>query len=407
MQVEDNLRAGMSPEEARRTALVKLGGLEQTKQAYRERGTVPFFESVWQDLRFALRQFAKNPGFACIAVFILALGLGASIAIFAFVDATLLKPLPYGKPSETGHRDRKCGDDSARQPLVCRLPRLEEPQRCIDFAGRVQPARLYVSARDGVQLVPGTRVSDGFFKTLGVTPILGRDFYAGEDLPSSPRAVMLSYTGWQKWFGGRSDVLGQAVTLSGHSYTIVGVLPRDFQFALAGSPDFWTTLHVEGQCDLRRSCHSLTGVGRLKDGVSIEKAETELKSIATQLEKQYPDSNRGQGACAAAARGGCRRRSSDPPGTSDRSGAAAADRMRECCQLAAGALGKPPARDGRTRCHGRNAARLVRQFARRLCAGRRRHRAGPGIRRSVRASSAGIHHERLDGLHPVPERIGH
>ncbi len=296
MQVEDNLRSGMSPEEARRTALVKLGGLEQTKQAYRERGTVPFFESVWQDLRFALRQFAKNPGFACIAVFILALGLGASIAIFAFVDATLLKPLPYWKPARL----------AIVTGSVAMIPRANLSYAdYLDWKSRndvltsldVYSQRGYMlSARDGVQLVPGTRVSDGFFKTLGVTPILGRDFYAGEDLPSSPRAVMLSYTGWQKWFGGRSDVLGQAVTLSGQSYTIVGVLPRDFEFALAGSPDFWTTLHVEGQCDLRRSCHSLTGVGRLKDGVSIEKAETEMKSIATQLEKQYPDSNRGQGA---------------------------------------------------------------------------------------------------------------
>jgi macrolide transport system ATP-binding/permease protein len=91
MQIEDNLRAGMNAEEARRAALVKLGGLEQAKQAYRERGTVPFFESVWQDLRFALRQFVKNPAFACTAVLVLALGMGTSVAIFAFVDAALIK----------------------------------------------------------------------------------------------------------------------------------------------------------------------------------------------------------------------------------------------------------------------------------------------------------------------------
>ena len=98
MQIDDNLRSGMTPEEARRAALLKLGGVEQTKQAYRERGTMPFLESVWQDLRFAVRQFVKNPGFACTAIFVLALGMGASVAIFAFVDATLLKPLPYWQP---------------------------------------------------------------------------------------------------------------------------------------------------------------------------------------------------------------------------------------------------------------------------------------------------------------------
>ena len=296
LQIEDNLRRGMSPAEARRAALVQLGGLEQTRQAYRERGTIPVLEGMRQDLRFAVRQFVKNPGFACIAIVVLALGMAASIAIFAFVDATLLKPLPYWKPGRLA-----CVTGS-----VAMIPRANLSYAdYLDWKSRndvlssldVWNERGYMfSTREGVQLVMGTRVSDGFFKTLGVTPVLGRDFYPGEDLPSSPRAVMLSHAAWLKWFGGRQDVVGQSITLSGNAYTVVGVLPRNFQFALAGTPEFWTTLHVEGQCDLRRSCHSLTGVGRLKDGVSIEKAQAEVKAIAAQLEQQYPDSNRGQGA---------------------------------------------------------------------------------------------------------------
>ena len=98
----------------------------------------------------------------------------------------------------------------------------------------------------GLQLAPGARVSDGFFRTLGVTPILGRDFYSGEDSVSAAPAVMLSYNGWQKWFAGRSDVIGQPVTLSGRSYTVVGVLPPDFHFALRGRADFWATLQPDG-----------------------------------------------------------------------------------------------------------------------------------------------------------------
>ena len=296
MHIEDNLRSGMSLDDARRQAILKLGGVEQTKQAYRERGTTPFVERLSQDLRFALRQLVKNPGFGLIAIFVLALGIGASVAIFAFVDATLIKPLPYWKPERIA-----CVTGS-----VAVIPRANLSYAdYLDWKGRndvlrsldVWDQRGYMfSTREGVQLVKGSRVSDGFFKTLGVTPILGRDFYAGEDLPSSPRAVILSYTAWHKWFGGRADVIGQAITLSGNSYTVIGVLPRNFQFALAGSPEFWTTLHVEGQCDLRRSCHSLTGIGRLKDGVSIDKTRGEMKSIAARLEQQYPDSNRGQGA---------------------------------------------------------------------------------------------------------------
>ncbi len=296
MQIDDNLRAGMTAEEARRAALLKLGGVEQTRQAYRERGTVPFLESVRQDLRFALRQFVKNPGFSATAVIVLALGMGASVAIFAFVYATLLRPLPYWKA------DRLASVTGS----VAVIPRanLSYP----DYLDWKQHDHLLssldvwndrgymLSTADGVQLVMGVRVSDGFFQTLGVSPIQGRDFYKGEDLPSAPHTVILSYAAWQKWFGGKDDVIGKPVTLSGDAYTVVGILPRSFQFARAGSPEFWTTLHAKGSCDLRRSCHSLYGVGRLKDGVTIEQVQAEMKTIAAQLEQQYPDSNRGQGA---------------------------------------------------------------------------------------------------------------
>ena len=296
MHIDDNIRAGMSPEEARREAILKLGGVEQTKQVYRERGTAPLLESFLQDLRFAARQLVKNPGFACIAVFVLALGMGASLAIFAFVDATLIKPLPYWKPARLVNATES----------VAVFPRanLSYPDY-LDWKSRndvftsldVWDQRGYMlSTPSGVQLVRGSRVSDGFFRTLGVVPLLGRDFYAGEDLPSAPHTVMLSYEAWQKWFGGREDVIGRPVTLSGDAYSIIGVLPASFQFARSGSSEFWTTLHANGHCDVRRSCHSLTGIARLKDGISVEKANAEMKAIAAQLEKQYPDSNRGQGA---------------------------------------------------------------------------------------------------------------
>jgi predicted permease len=295
MHVDDNLRAGMSPEEARRQALLQLGGVEQVRQNYRERGTVPFLEGLVQDLRFSWRQLIKNPGFASTAIVVLALGMGASVAIFAFVDAALIKPLPYRDPNRLVNATES----------VAMIPRanLSYPDY-LDWKTRnhvfgsldVWNQQGYMlRTADGVQLVPGVRVSDGFFSTLGVVPLLGRNFYVGEDLPSAPHTVMLSYAGWQKLFGGRPDAIGRGVTLSGDSYTIIGVLPRNFQFSLAGSPDFWTTLHVKGNCDLRRSCHSLVGVARLKDGVSVENARAEIKSIATQLETQYPDSNRGQG----------------------------------------------------------------------------------------------------------------
>jgi predicted permease len=149
----------------------------------------------------------------------------------------------------------------------------------------------------GAEPVPAGRVSDGFFRTLGVKPMLGRDFLPGEDRPGQPRIVMLTYGTWLKRFAARADVIGQSVTLSGDSYTIIGVLPREFSFAPRGNAEFWTPLLDKNNgCEQRRSCHNLDGVGRLRDGVTATAALDEMQAIAAQLAKQYPGSNQGQGA---------------------------------------------------------------------------------------------------------------
>jgi predicted permease len=148
----------------------------------------------------------------------------------------------------------------------------------------------------GVEPVPAARVSDGFFRTLGIRPMLGRDFYSGEDRPNAPATTILSYGTWQRRFGGRKDVIGQTINLSGNPTTIVGVLPEDFLFPPRGGAEFWTTVHQLTSCEKRRSCHNLFAIGRLKDGVSFETAQTEMAAIAKQLEIQYPGSNRDQGA---------------------------------------------------------------------------------------------------------------
>ena len=139
-------------------------------------------------------------------------------------------------------------------------------------------------------------MSAGFFRVLGITPVLGRDFYDGEDLPGAADTVMVTYQTWQSRFGGRKDIVGQTVRLDGAPNTIIGVLPASFQFAPRGNAEFWMTLHTLNGCEKRRSCHNLFAVGRLKDGVTVQMALTEMRAIASLLEKQYPGSNRGQGA---------------------------------------------------------------------------------------------------------------
>ena len=249
-----------------------------------------------QDVRFAARQMSKNPGFACTAILILALGLGASISIFSFVDATLIKPLPYKDPARLMHVTES----------VPAMPRANLSY--LDFLDWRKQNQVFssldvwtssgylLSTPSGSEVVPAIRVSDGIFKTLGITPMLGRDFYPGEDRPGSANTVVLSYAGWQKHFSGAGDIVGKSVTLSGVMYTVIGVLPRSFQFAPRGNAEFWALLRGDKDCALRRGCHNLNGVGRLKDGVSQGTAMANVAAIASQLETQYPDSNRGQGA---------------------------------------------------------------------------------------------------------------
>ena len=296
MHVDDNVRAGMAPEEARREALLKLGGVEPTKEARRDRNTLPVVDHLVRDARYALRQLRRRAGFTATAVLTLALGTGASVATFAFVDAALVKPLPYRDPSRLVGVFESVNlfpQDCLSYPDYLDWKRMSSSLSSLSvFAGW----GFRLSTGSGAEPVTGVRVSDDFFRTLGVTPVLGRDFRAGEDLLAAPRTVLLSYGAWQARFGGSPDVIGRTLVLSGDPTVVIGVLPREFHFAPAEPAEFWTALHPESECDLRRSCHSLYGVGRLRDGVSVAAALAEMKSIARTLEAQYPDSNRGQGA---------------------------------------------------------------------------------------------------------------
>jgi predicted permease len=253
-------------------------------------------ENLLQDVRYALRQLRKSPGFAITAILILTIGIGASTAIFGFVDAALIRPLPYAEP-------RRLVDVASSAAMFPRnnlsyqdyldWKRLNQVFSSLDAYNQ---SGYLLRNSSGSEPVSAVKVSSGFFKTLGVAPTLGRDFHAGEDQLQAPRTVILSYTAWQKRYGGRKDVAGETVTLSGVPFTVIGVLPRSFQFAPQGDAEFWTTLRAEGYCNTRRDCHNLYGIGRLKDGVTVEMALADMKAIARQLEIQFPDSNRGVGA---------------------------------------------------------------------------------------------------------------
>jgi predicted permease len=251
---------------------------------------------IFQDIRYALRQVRHAPGFAITSVLTLALGMCASLAIFGFVDAALIKPLPYPNSDRLVVATESVPmmpRANLSYPDYLDWKRLNQVFSSMDV---YHQTGYLLRASDGTEPVHGSVVSDGFFRTLGVNPLLGRNFHAGEDLPEAPQTTILSYGAWQRRFAGRKGVIGQTVILSGVPYTIIGVMPEGFQFAPAGNAEFWTTLHASDPCGRRRSCHNLTGVGRLKDGVSVEKARASMEAIARQLEIQYPADNRGQGA---------------------------------------------------------------------------------------------------------------
>jgi len=251
-------------------------------------------DSMLQDLRFALRQLRKNPGFAGTAILVLALGIAASVTIFAFVDAALLQSLPYQNPSrlavayETTNLCRECD---------LSYPNYLDWKKANNVFSSFEAwdASVYLwRSPEGVQSVRSAHVSGGFFRSLGVAAMLGRVFTDTDDKPAAPRAVVLVYNTWQSRFGGRPDIVGQSLILDNEPYSVIGVLPREFHFAMRAA-EFFTTIHDPNSCEQSRGCHNLDGgLGRLRDGVSLQTAAVEMKAIAARLEKEYPESNKGR-----------------------------------------------------------------------------------------------------------------
>lgn len=298
-QTDALVAGGMTRDQARAAALKAMTGMEQAKEACRDARGWNLVDHLRGDVRFALRQLRRSPAFTAAAVFVLALGTCAGAAIYAFVDAALIKPLPYREPG------RLVG--VFESVATCPLCNLSYPD-FLDWTARnevftafdaYQRSRFTLGTASGPEPVRGARVTAGFFKTLGVAPIVGRDFHPDASNPATALTLVLSYSTWQHRYGGRNDVVGQVVTLDDKPATVVGVLPREFHFAPVGQPEYWMSLQPVSECDKRRSCHGMYGVARLSDGVSLERALANVTAIAAQLEREYPDSNRGQGAAVA------------------------------------------------------------------------------------------------------------
>ena len=289
MQIEDNLRAGMPADEARRAALLKLGGMEQTKQAYRERGTMPLLESLLHDVRYARRQCRKNPGFTLTAVIVLALGIGASTAIFSAVYPILFRPLPYaGADRITMVWESRRGE----QPMYAAFATfhgLSQRNRSFEALAVMRPWQPAMIGSGEPARLEGQQVSADFFRVLGAIPALGRDFQASDDQYQGPNNVILSDRLWRTRFAADPTIVGRKITLDNNPYTVIGVMPASFEDVLAPATELWSPLQYNPALpvDGREWGHHLEMIGRLRAGVSKQQAQSESTVIVRALGQEY------------------------------------------------------------------------------------------------------------------------
>ena len=287
LEADELQSEGLSEDEAHRRARVEFGSVQTAQERFYLRRRALWFDNLLRDIKFAIRQLIRNPSFAVVAILVLALGIGASVAIFAFVNAALLEPLPYADPNQL----MSVSESSVESP---RWP-LSYP----DFLDWKAQNKSFTSldvyswsgfllrAASGTEPIRAMRVSGGFFQTLGVHPMLGRDFNPGEDRPGGPNVVILSYGAWVHRFGARLNLIGQTVDLDNNGYTIIGVLPRSFSFAPGGNAEFWTPINMLSPHEHSRTFYPFLGIGRIRDGITAQSAQTEMTAIAKRLQRQY------------------------------------------------------------------------------------------------------------------------
>jgi predicted permease len=293
MITAERVAAGMSVDEARRTALADFGGIEQVKQAVRDRRAGTGVERLGQDLRYGLRQFLRNPGFTCTVIFTLALSIGANTAIFSIVNVLILKKLPYPQPERMGTimmqvqgpsdaQSRHWIDGEQWELLRDNVPSLTSAVSSPLAAG------VNLQADRHVEYVHAGRISAHYLDVLGVHPMLGRNFSEAEDRPQGPKFVILSYSLWRSLFDSNRNLIGQIIRLKGDSYTVIGVLGREGRTPL--NADLYTPLQPSRTGE--GSGSNFEVITRLRDGANWQQADAEINRAwagkATRIAKEYP-----------------------------------------------------------------------------------------------------------------------
>jgi predicted permease len=305
MAVELNLRKGMTAEDARREALRSFGGIEQTKEIYRDQRGLPMIETSLQDLRFGLRMLRRSPGFSILAILCLTLAIGANAAVFSWVEGILFRPYPAVTHQEqllalTGTARGESG------PTDLSWPDLLDLQRNCTLVDSFIVSKIMgttLSVGDRAERTVGSIVSANYFDAIGVHPILGRGFEPGEDVGRNAHPVtVISYQLWEGRFNSDPQIIGKTQRLNSVLHTIVGVAPEGFYGTFVGwGMQFWVPASMEeifeaGGYKLEdRGARWIEAYVRLKSGANPEQAQQEISAVAKRLEADYPDTNRGRG----------------------------------------------------------------------------------------------------------------
>jgi len=301
MLVEENLRRGMSPDDARYAALRSFGGLEQAKEEYREQGGLPMLETLAEDLRYGFRQLRRNAGFTLVAILTLALGIGANTAIFSAVYAVLLKPLPFRNAGQLV-RVFEANDRAGISGTGCSYLEFREWQRQNHvFSGMAAVAghELNLTGRGEPMVVRVGDVTSEFFSVLGVKPMLGRAFVAADDQPGAAPVVVLSFDLWRSRFGADPSLVGTNIDLDKKSFTVAGVMPARFQFSFfdeGPSRQLWIPIVEDplfGPPATQPGQHLFTALARLKPGISDAQGEAEMQTVGNRLWSEFRPGDKG------------------------------------------------------------------------------------------------------------------
>ena len=295
-QVEKLVGAGLSRDEALRRARLDFGGLDQVKEECRQARGVHWLETSMQDVRYGLRMLRKSPGFAIIAVLTLALGIGATTAIFSVANPVLFRALPFSDPSRLVTVLENKPAQNLEWLYVTQISFVEWQRRQTAFENLAafHGCGFRMPGDGEPRFLSGSCVSSTFFPMLGIQPILGRLWTAEEDVPGQDHVALLSYAAWKDQFGGDKEAVGKTILrLSDRvSYTIIGVLPADFQF-VSNDNEVWAPPNINTGAPTR--FHDQFVFARLKAGTTLAQAQSSMDSIARQMEKDFPQSNTGWG----------------------------------------------------------------------------------------------------------------